>query len=324
MSPPALLVLLRDRPGSPPPPESLPLGRAALRLEAGGPAVLFGADVQDGVARGLRARPGGWTAAVAPVLAAHDRFPGWSWPEPWARALAGLAGRPVGNPPWLTELCRDKLACQRVLEDAGVACPAVEDDPARFRSRLAEWGGAFLKPRHGSLGRGVRFVRDGDPLPPEGPGAGTRTSDANLLQRAVLGRPPLALRLVLQREDTGWRMLPPIARRSDDPVVNVERGATASPAEEVLDPVTLTACEALAREACAALLARDDAAFAVELGFDVVLDGDGTPWVIEVNPVPRGRLRVLADRDEGWRRAHEEACIRPLRWLAERANGGGR
>ena len=291
------------------------MGRAALRLEAEGQAVVLGGSVVDGVARGLRAQPGGWKAAELPVLAAHDRFPGWSWAPPWHAAHRGLAGCPVGNPAWLAELCRDKLACQRALEEAELRCPEVESDPRLFEARLREWGAAFLKPRHGSLGVGVRLVRPGDPLPARGPGAGLQPDDANLLQRAVLRPDPMALRVVLQRTPEGWHTLPPVARSGSDPVVNVERGAIAAIAAEVVDAATLQASEALAHRACAALLARGDATFAVELGVDLVLDRDGRPWLIEVNPVPRGRLRTLAAGRADLQEQHDLACLRPLRHL---------
>ncbi len=317
----ALLILLRERPGRPAAPETLPLGRAALRLEAEGQPVLLGATIRTGVATGLRAQPGGWTQATLPVIALHDRFPGWSWPDPWEAALGQAAGLPIGNPRWLTELCRDKLACQRALEDAGLPCPPVEADPGRFAERLAEWGHAFLKPRHGSLGRGVRFVRPGDPLPAQGPGAGTRSRDANVLQSAVLSAPPMALRVVLQRDVAGWIALSPVARCADDPVVNVERGADARLAREVLAPQALEACLSLAHRACLALLAHGDATFALELGFDLVLDGDGRPWIIEVNPAPRGRLRALAKGSAQLREEHDAACLRPLRRLLATARG---
>lgn len=311
----ALLVLLRARSGAPPPPESLPTARAALRLEDRGVPVLFGQRTGRGRASGLRPVPGGWREDERPIRAVHDRFPGWSWPAAWSDALAGLGGVPVGNPPWLTALCRDKLRSQRILEDAGVPMPLLEAEPAAFADRLADWGSAFLKPRHGSLGLGVQHVRPGDPLPARGPAHGQREHDAMLLQRAVprSGRPHLALRLLLQRGPDGWACPPGVARLGDEPVVNVELGAGAQPAEAVLPAPSLTAAEALCRSALAALLAQGDAEFALELAFDLVLDDAQHPWIIEVNPVPRGRLRALAARDPGrWAAEHERVCAAPL------------
>ncbi len=312
----ALLVLTRERPGAPPPPESLPTARAALALEAAGVPVLFGQHTAEGRARGLRPTPEGWVPDELPIRAVHDRFPGWSWPAPYRAALAGLPGVPVGNPPWLTALCRDKLRSQRVLEQAGIPMPPLEDEPAAFRERLGAWGSAFLKPRHGSLGLGVQHVRPGDPLPERGPAHGTQGADPMLLQRAVprSRSPHVAMRLLLQREGSIWRRPPVVARISDDdPVVNVELGARAEPAEGLVPAATLATAEALSRAALEALLGAGDASFALELSFDLVLDDADQPWIIEVNPVPRGRLRMLAAEDPGrWGAEHHRVCAAPL------------
>jgi hypothetical protein len=115
---------------------------------------------------GHLARVGAWEPVFErPIDALCDRFPSQGRSAVWAAAIGGAGALPFGNPPSFTELCRDKLVAQRVLEASGVEMPAVEADPARFRERLAEWGAAFLKPRYGSLGAGVRRVTVGDALP---------------------------------------------------------------------------------------------------------------------------------------------------------------
>ncbi len=312
---PALAVLLRTGRSTPPPPDRTPLGRAALTLEAQGLPVVFADAVTDGIAQGHRAGDGGWISAALPVLGAHDRFPGHSEPQRWRAALASLGARPVANPPATTALLRDKLLCQQHLVAAGIAMPAVEPDPDAFADRLADWGIAFLKPRFGSLGRGVRRVGRNDPLPTELPGTAARPDPA-ILQRAV---PPLrgaglVLRLLLQRVEDGWVLRTPVARASDDdPVVNVDRGARAVPAATLVGADTLAEAERIARAAQGAV----DHPHLVELGADLAVDPDGRPWLIELNGCPRGRLRALAARDpERFAAEHAAACEAPLRALA--------
>lgn len=313
-------VLLPDQ-GAPPsqPPEALPLGQAALRLESEGVTVIFGGRAHGGRLVGLRATPGRWVPAEAPVGAVYDRFPSLSRPGARSALDAGLGPVPCANPSALVALCQDKLACQRVLEGARVPQPDLEEDPSRFVERLAAWGAAFLKPRYGAFGRGVRRVVPGDPLPARGEGSVAGVVEPLLLQRAVPPPPGwagISLRALVQREGSAWIALPIAARRHrTDPVVNAARGADVVPAEDVLDPTTL----ALARErALAAAEALGDDPFALELGVDLVV-GE-VPVVIEVNGKPRGRLANLA---AGWPDrfglAFEEAALRPLRELARLA-----
>ncbi len=287
-------VLVRCPPERPPPPPAdFPTGRAALLAEAEGIAVLLGDDIQDGRIRGLRAVDGRWQPAEAELVACYDRFPSQTWPADFARHVEGLAGRPLGNPPALTALCRDKVACQRHLEAAGVPQPELLD---------ALTAPAFLKPRYGAFGQGVRPVVPGDRLP-EG--------DDWILQRAVpppAGWASVSVRLLAQRDAEGWVLSTPIARLDRaDPVANVARTAEVS-AHPLDDPM-----RRLALDACAAL----DQTHALELGLDFAIATDGTPWLIEVNARPRGRLEVIAERwPERFARQHREALVRPLRRLA--------
>jgi len=315
---PALVVLMRAGPGAPPPPELLPLGRAALALESRGVPVVVADTVVGRVAEGHRARPGLWAPARFPVLAAHDRFAGHASPRAWAAALEGLGFCPVGNPPTVTRLLRDKLLCQRALEDAAVPMPEVEADPAKFDAALERWGTAFLKPRFGSLGRGVRAVKRNDPLPAHLPGTAEQPDPA-ILQRAIAPAhgAGLVLRLLLQADGDDLVLRTPVARSSeDDPVVNVDRGARARPAEQLVGSDTLAEAERLARQAHAAL---DAGPLLLELGIDLAVDPDGRPWIIELNGCPRGRLKALAAQEpERFATEHAAACELPLMQLARR------
>ncbi len=143
-----------------------------------------------------------------------------------------------------------------------------------------------------------------------------------VLQQAVepaKGEPRIALRLLAQRlPDRSWMLHEAVARSSlDDPIVSVERGAEASEASTTCRADALVALHACARRACAAIVASPQGAGAVELGLDFVLGTEGMPHLIEVNSVPRGRLRALAALDrERWAEQHVHTCAQPLRTLA--------
>lgn len=316
-----IAVLVVESAGTPPPPEATPLGRAALSLADQGLRLLFGARPRGGRLRGLRARPGGWIEEEQAVDAAYDRLPAVAQPALRAAALRGLRGLPVGNPPALIELCRDKLRCQQALESAGVGgLPQVEGNPARFAARIAAWGEAFHKPRRGSQGVGVRrwTVADGPP-PPTAPGLRGGAPEPALLQRAV--PPPegwagWSLRVLCQRLPAGgWTAAPSVLRRSaSDPVVNAARGAELVPAEDHLSEDDHRFARGLALTAAEALSA-DPAA--LELGIDLVVARDGQPWIVEVNGRPDGRLAGLARQlPDRYGAAAERAAQRPFERLA--------
>lgn len=314
----------------PAPPEDLPLGRAALLLAGEGLDLVFGEALRagpDGWARidGMRARPGRWEPAVGvPIRALHDRFPSQGRARAFAQALAALGRTPIGNPPTLTALFRDKLNCQRALEAAGVDQPPVEDDPAAFAGRLRDWGAGFLKPRFGAHGAGVRRVVPGDELGALVVGLDPSRPEPALLQRAL---PPPAgwagwsARVLCQRTpDGGWWVDPGAARRSrTDPVVNAARGAEVLPLAALLPADGRAAVAATVRRALAALASLPGAQLLLEAGLDLVIDDAGRPWLIEVNGRPSGRLlAVAAATPDGWAQ-HVAACARPIRALAAMA-----
>jgi len=314
---PVILLMQRPYARPPKPPEALPFGRAALRLGQGGTPVLFGHEVRDGLASGLLPRPGGWDrVAERPVGAALDRVAGLAWRSLRRQLLDALGGVPVANPPRVRELCRDKLACQRLLEGADLPLPEATGAGEELRERLDAWGAAYLKPRVGSLGQGVRLLRRGDPLPAD---------DDAVLQRAVLpgpGRAPVAIRVLVQRDlRGGWIVEEPVARLGapGDVVVSFHGGAAARPASEVCDVGPIAE---LARRTADAIAAGPEADLVLELGIDLVLDAAGQPWILEVNSVPRGHLGALVEIDPAaWEERHVEACARPLRLLASRLPG---
>ncbi len=312
-----IAVLVGPRPGLPPPPETTPIGRAALALAREGIAVGFTADGREF----LGARPGGWVPlARDTVTAAQDRFPSQTYPEAYRQAVEALGTPPLGNPDSLTLLCRDKLATQAWLQDQ-VPMPAVEASPERFEATVQAWGEAFIKPRYGAMGRGVRKVVPGDVLSRWVEGAVSGVLEPSFLQRAV--PPPasgaIAVRQLIQRlPEGGWLQLPAVARVAPvgEAVANVSRGALAKPGSEVLASACQAALEAQTAQVAQAIAGHEDGDWALEAGIDFAIDAEGHPHLLEVNSRPRGRLEALAAADPAlWHDAHVEACARPLRRL---------
>ena len=62
----------------------------------------------------------------------------------------------------------------------------------------------------------------------------------------------------------------------------------------------------------------DGAVWALEAGADLVLDENYTPWLIELNSRPRGRMEVLAVQEpDRFGTAHLQACCRPIERLSK-------
>ena len=319
-------VLVPTSPGLPPPPDTRPVGRAALTLRKRGITVIFGDTVlrrdHTVVMDGLIAAPGAWRPHRAPISALHDRFPSQRRAAQYAAAQQALGGLPMGNPPSITLLCRDKIACQHALAGSGVMMPPVLSDPDDFESALRTWGTGFLKPRFGALGIGVQRVRPGDPLPSALPGAVPGRQDPAILQRAV--PPPegwagRSVRALVQRlPGGGWHQCPPVTRQSrTDFVVNAARGASVAPAQDVLSAQTMQHITASCQAVCQRIASLPDGERVVELGLDLMIDAHDRAVLIEVNSRPRGRLEALASLDSArFSVDHVEACARPLAYMA--------
>ncbi|NOY27238.1 MAG: ATP-grasp domain-containing protein [Oligoflexia bacterium] len=317
-----IAVLVPTRPGPPTDrPRDRPIGRAALALHREGITVVFGDQVRQGRLVGHIARADRWEAADLAPAAFYDRFPSQGRADVYAAMVANLGGKALANPPRITALCRDKLRTQQAMASADVPMPPLEHDPQRFADRLAEWGAAFLKPRFGSLGAGVRRVVPGDPLPARVRALLDQDEDA-ILQCAVSPPPGLAgrsVRVLAQRKaDGGWVQSLGVARESaTDPVVNASRGARLRLAADVLDAHTQAAVAELVDRACRALGATPGGDLAIEFGVDVVIDDQARPHLIEINSRPRGRLEKLAEIDPArFEAVHLSACMRPIRTLA--------
>lgn len=320
--PGSIAILVPDLGAPSAAPSERPLGRAALRAASLGIPVLFATQTARGAASGLVARLDRWEpASDQPVTAVYDRFPCQSQPERHEALLAGLPGALISNPPSLVRLCRDKLAAQAALEARGALMPEVEGDPNTFAERLSQWGAAFLKPRYGSFGEGVRRLTRGQEIPRE------VWAEAFVLQRAIeppRGSPYLCCRVLAQRDPGGgWVAGEPVVRVSEhDPVVNAARGASVLQLSDAL-PESAAAVLDAGIAAARALSELPDGEQLCEVGVDVVLDERRRPFVIEVNGRPRGRLEVLAAGDPGrFRALHEATCLRPIHWLWVRAQEG--
>lgn len=88
------------------------------------------------------------------------------WPLAQARARLSAIGSTVAvSEPAVIDICRDKLRTAQFLASHGVPVPRTEPLTPDLRTR---WRGpGVLKPRHGSAGRAITYIEDGEALPTE-------------------------------------------------------------------------------------------------------------------------------------------------------------
>ena len=279
MIPPTLLVLCALDPDEPLRRcvgQSRFLGEAGLSLAERGVRLLCAVP---GAARGVRPVRGGWVEEeVEGVVGVFDRHV-----EPAPRVLGEWAARdvPVANPPEFRELCDDKLAFAGWAAAMGlpVASTVAGDDPI-WRS----WPAAFVKPRRGWGGHGVRRAAERPPAADE------------VVQEAVEPTSPgESLRLLLQREPgQGWVAAGALVRRAPagEAVASLGRGATAHPVGPALERTLAP----LVRQLSDAIPGAPGGHGAVEVGVDLVL-GPAGPRILEWNSRPGRSFERIDRRD---------------------------
>lgn len=310
-----------------PSPKDRPIGKVAEELSADGIIAVFGNTLyrQSGklLMDGLSVQNGKWiTLNKVPIHAIHDRYPSQIRWQSYNDMMTAKQDTPMGNPFSITMLCRDKIKTQRLLEEYNVPMPPVVSEFTEFQKKLGKWNTAYLKPQFGALGQSVSKVTKNSQLTTVLPSVVPGKSDPAILQRAVLpptGWAGLSVRILVQRTAlSDWVLRPAVLRRSKtDPVVNAARGAEVLPAADALPQFTMTKIKEYAQQTAIALSQTHDGQWAVEFGLDLVIDEHYSPWVIEVNSRPRGRLEALAKlAPRRFAQQHKEACAQPIRFMA--------
>ena len=318
MSRKRIICWIRPYTNPPPPPLQSPLGRAAHALEKEGIDVWLASSPHTWV----RASESQWEAIEPqPVDAIYDRYSSRSLPENYWELESQCRGVIRGNCSELIRICTDKVSTQRVLK--GLPFPEISTLPSEFDSALKDWKKGYLKPRFGGLGRGVVPVEPQDPLPPWGPGVVRGTKEPTFLQRSIeapLGYGSLCVRWLLQKNTANqWLFRSPVARVSKSAVANVHQGARALPAEEILPEEAIKKAREVVHES-AVRLDNECPGPVIELGVDLVFDAHFSPWIIEVNSRPSGRLSALASiAPQKYKVEALSAAIQPFRTLAQLA-----
>lgn len=301
------------------------------------------------IAKGWTVEGDSWRAAELPVAGCYNRVDWKPRFEDYCRVrrLFSESNTPFVNNSDFCAFARDKAISCQALAETGVPVPKTVYDRKSFLEALESWGSAYLKPRIGSSGRNILKII-------VGPRWTIQTSDGvvshvssdrgtewlltaaamepMLLQQAVQAKTlrlsAYSIRSLLQRQrDGSWVSILPVARVAvDRPTANVARGATVvlgvefirelyrDKAQLVLDRIA--ELETKTTEALAALFG-PKARLIVEVGLDIVVDGTGIPYLIEINDTPKGRLKTLLRQTANplILDAHKRAISNPLLYL---------
>jgi tetrahydromethanopterin:alpha-L-glutamate ligase len=180
----------------------------------------------------------------------------------------------VWNDARAIERCVDKSMTSFLIARAGVPTPdtwTVEGRPEALRIARRETirGPLVLKPLFGSQGRGLKLIGAAGELPDEG-----AVASVYYLQRFVGGPGPehSDFRVLVSR----GRIVAAMRRRAAHWITNVKQGGRPEAAK--LD------------EELAALAIRSATAVEADFaGVDILVGGDGKPYVLEVNSMPAWR-----------------------------------
>ena len=223
---------------------------------------------------------------------------------------------PVCNPRSFIELCKDKWAFQKWMEQHGIYMPPVVE--THFSEALQKWDGmAIAKPRFGSFGVGIEIVYE-EPVPFR---QSVQGMDPTLLQKYI--RPPngfagIAVRQLLQRnKDRSWTFRTIVARTSkDDPIINAARGADICYASEILPKNCIENIQTQSKKI--ASIMGTWSPYIIEVGLDYVIDATFSPIFIEANAQPKGKLKALVQKEqnESIQQEYEEILQHPFEVLS--------
>jgi D-alanine-D-alanine ligase len=262
---------------------------------------------------------GGYDCAF---IAVHGRF----GEDGTVQGVCELLGLPyIGSDITATALCFDKVMAKRLFLAEGLqtppwlTVPPVGDGPvsiaARMEGAAAELGYPLVvKPRHGGSTIGLSIVGEASGL--------VRAHETAAVHGEVLCE-----RFVAGTEVTvgvvGDNALPTLEIVSNRPLYDYAAKYTAGQSRHII-PARLPeeqrrACQDAALRAHRTLGCRDLSRV------DVIVDGDGAPWVLEVNAIPGlTELSLLPDAARAARIAFPDLCAGLVERALARAGKAGR
>jgi len=197
-------------------------------------------------------------------------------------------GVPVYNTARAVERTVDKSTTSLLLRKAGIDTPAtwVTEQAAQARATLmretARGHRLVMKPLFGSQGKGLRLLGPGDELP-----VGDEYCGVYYLQRFVAGDSDYRVFVI------AGQAVAAMVRRGAGWVHNVALGAHCAPVvlDDELTELAQGAVHAIGMDYA---------------GVDLMRDGEGRTWVIEVNGIPAWRgLQAVTEVDIASRLAHD-------------------